>query len=237
MSTTLHGSREPLGFLICFAVKEEVAVKDEAAPAGLLESEDGRHILVTGMGRRNASEKFREALDRFAPDRVLTCGFAGALDPSLKVGDVLFDEDFGGEFAQKLASLGARPAKFYCSTRVAVTVAEKTELRRTTGADAVEMESAVIRTLCRERNISSATIRVISDTAHEDLPLDFNALMTSEQKISFPKLALALIKSPGKIPRLMSLQSNTKLAAGRLGEVLKGLLHSFSDGGSSVVCR
>ncbi len=231
MSMTPHGSREPLGFLICFAVKEE------AARAWPLESEDGRHILITGMGRRNASEKFRKALDRFVPDRVLTCGFAGALNPDLKIGDVLFDEDFESGLSEKLTTLGALPAKFYCSTRVAVTVAEKTELRRTTGADAVEMESAVIRTLCREQKIVSATIRVVSDTAHEDLPLDFNALMTSGQKISFPKLALALIRSPGKVPRLMSLQSNTQLAANRLGEVLKGLLHSFSDGGSSVVCR
>lgn len=118
-----------------------------------------------------------------------------------------------------------------------MTVAEKAELRRTTGADAVEMESAVIRTICRERKIPGATIRVISDTANEDLPLDFNALMTSRQKISFLKLAMALVKSPQKVPRLMSLQSNTRLAAKRLAGVLEELLHSFSDGGSSVVCR
>jgi adenosylhomocysteine nucleosidase len=231
MKAARHDAQEPLGFLICFAVKEEAA---EAWP---LEAEEGRHLLITGMGRRNASEQFRKALDRFTPDRVLTCGFAGALNPALKIGDVLFDADFDAGLADKLGALGALPAKFHCSTRVAVTVAEKTELRRTTGADAVEMESAVIRTLCRERKIPSATIRVISDTASEDLPLDFNALMTSGQKISFPKLALALIKSPQKVPRLMSLQSNTRLAAKRLAGVLEGLLHSISNGGSSIVCR
>jgi adenosylhomocysteine nucleosidase len=221
MNATLHDTREPLGFLICFAVKEE------AARAWPLEAEDGRQLLITGMGRRNASEQFRKALDRFNPERVLTCGFAGALNPALKIGDVLFDQDFDPGLAGKLEAAGAVPAQFHCSTRVAVTVAEKAELRRTTGADAVEMESAVIRTLCREQNIPSATIRVISDTADEDLPLDFNALMTSEQKISFPKLALALLKSPQKVPRLMSLQSNTRLAADRLAEVLEKLLRSF----------
>ena len=232
MSNVQKAARERLGFLVCFAVKEEAAF---AWPLPVVK--DGRDVLITGMGRRNTSEQFRQALDRLNPDRVLTCGFAGALNPALKIGDVLFDEDYDAGLAAKLEALGARRAKFHCSTRVAVTVAEKTELRRTTGADAVEMESAVIRTLCREQKISSATIRVISDTADEDLPLDFNALMTSGQKISFPKLALALIRSPQKVPRLMTLQSNTRLAARRLGDVLNGLLAGFGNDGSSLVCR
>jgi adenosylhomocysteine nucleosidase len=233
MSGTRHETRARVGFLVCFAVKEEAAGFKEPLP----KVKDGRDMIITGMGRRNASEQFRKALERLSPDRVLTCGFAGALNPKWKIGDVLFDEDYEAGLADKLSGLGALPAKFHCSTRVAVTVAEKAELLRSTGADAVEMESAVIRTLCREQKIPSATIRVISDTASEDLPLDFNALMTSDQKISFPKLALALIRSPQKVPRLMSLQSNTHLAARRLAEVLNGLLHGFGNDGSSVVCR
>jgi hypothetical protein len=61
--------------------------------------------------------------------------------------------------------------------------------------------------------------------------------MTSGQKISFPKLALALIRSPQKVPRLMTLQSNTRLAARRLGDVLNGLLAGFGNDGSSLICR
>jgi len=231
MNHAPNDARVRLGFLICFAVKEE------AAFAWPLRAKDGRDLLITGMGRRNTSEQFRQALVRLNPDRVLTCGFAGALNPDFKIGDVLFDEDYDAGLGEKLRALGVKPATFYCSTRVAVTVAEKAELRRTTGADAVEMESSVIRTLCREHNIPSATIRVISDTANEDLPLDFNALMTSNQKISLAKLAFALIKSPQKVPRLMHLQTNTRLAAQRLADVLKGLLDGIGGSGSSLVCR
>jgi len=58
----------------------------------------------------------------------------------------------------------------------------------------------------------------------QDLPLDFNSLMTLEQTISFSKLALALVKSPGKIPKLMELQRHTRFAAQELAKVLETLL-------------
>jgi hypothetical protein len=214
---------EPISFLICFAVREEAAF---ASPM-LVKGENER--LITGMGRRNASTRFQDTLRHFSPERVITCGFAGALNPEFKVGDVLFDEDYDMGMGKALLSAGAIPAKFYCSVRVAVTAVEKAELWRTTGADAVEMESSVIRSLCRDRGIPSATVRVISDAANEDLPLDFNALMTSDQKLSIPKLMGTLLRSPRSIPRLMDLQRNTRAAARRLAEVLHASLRACSD--------
>jgi uridine phosphorylase len=197
-----------------------------------LSVEGGFDRLITGMGRRNASTQFESVLRRLSPQRVITCGFAGALNPQFKIGDVLFDEDRDAGMEKALLSAGAIPAKFHCSVRVAVTAAEKAELWRTTSADAVEMESAVIRSLCHDRKIPSATVRVISDTANEDLPLDFNALMTSDQKLSLPRLMGRLLKSPGSIPKLMNLQRNTRFAAQRLGEVLR---KSLRDCGGSCV--
>jgi len=221
MKSSTQPAPTPIALLVCFAVKEEAAL---ALP--LPEVNGGRDSLITGMGRRNASTRLREALTRVSPERVLTCGFAGALDPALKIGDVLFEEDFDAGFGGALRAAGARPGKFHCSVRVATTAGEKAGLRQSTGADAVEMESAVIRTLCREQHIPSATVRVISDTAQEDLPLDFNALMTAEQNLSMFKLAAALVKSPRAVPRLLELQRNTRLAARRLADVLNGLLRS-----------
>ena len=107
---------------------------------------------------------------------------------------------------------------------VAVTAYEKATLRERTGADAVEMESGIIRRLCRERGIPSATVRVISDTAQEDLPLDFNALMKPNGKLSLGRIARDVLRRPRELPALMALGRQTKLAARNLAVVLRAAL-------------
>jgi adenosylhomocysteine nucleosidase len=216
--------REFVDFLILFAVKEEAAHFPAFRGHARCKS------LVSGMGRRNAAECIRRALDHYSPKRVITCGFAGGLNPELRLGSIVFEEDFDTGLNEPLLRLGAVPGKFHCSKRVAVTELEKRSLWEQTGADAVEMESSVIRTICREFEVPSATVRVILDSAREDLPLDFNALMTSDDRINFGKLAWTILSSPSKIPRLMDFQKQTAFASKQLGALLFELLRT--GGGS-----
>jgi nucleoside phosphorylase len=204
--------------LVCFAVKEEARF--------FMPATGGKPVkrIITGMGRYNAAAGIRKALAEERPSLVITTGFAGGLNPELQAGTVVYDEDYEAGLGRKLQEAGAKSATFFCSKRVAVTSAQKQELRKSSGADVVEMESSVIRTISAEFKIPSATVRVISDSADEDLPLDFNALMTSGDRINFFKLALTLIKGPQKIPQLIRFQEQTMMAARRLGEVLEKLV-------------
>lgn len=201
--------------LVCFALKEEAAPFHAVAAR-----HPGVITLIVGIGRENAERSVRKFLAQQAPGLVLTCGFAGGLNPDLKIGDVVFEIQNSKLEFQNLPASGARPVKFYCADRIATTVAEKKALREQTGADAVEMESAAIHAVCAEKNISCVTLRVISDTAGEDLPLDFNALARPDKSLDFGKLVLAIAKSPGKIAKLMALQKKTSFAAKRLAAVL-----------------
>ena len=246
--------------LVCFALKEEAAPFRKTARA-----KAGVSILITGIGRQNAEKSVRAFLAGGAsvpasrervltgqarlvsslapPDLVLTCGFAGGLNPDLKLGEVVFEFIPGGsgrESAQirtgekseptdagcyeKLVAAGAKPAKIFCADRIATTIAEKKTLRGETGADAVEMESAAIHAVCRERGVACVTVRVISDTANEDLPLDFNALAKPDKSLDFGKLAWAIAKSPKKIGALMELQKKTSFAARQLADVLEKIV-------------
>lgn len=208
------------GVLVCFALKEEAAPfhKISATQANIT-------ILLTGIGRRNASKAVHDFLAAQSPQLVFTCGFAGGLNPALDTGAVVFDTS-QPELRETLLAAGARPVKFHCASRIAITTREKHALRSTTGADAVEMESEAIHAVCRERGIPCATVRVISDSANEDLPLDFNQLARHDLTMDYCKLALALAKSPGRIPALLRLQQNCRRAAGRLAEVLPKVIES-----------
>jgi adenosylhomocysteine nucleosidase len=222
-----------MSVLVCFALKEEAAPFHKIA-AG----RPGIFTLIVGIGRPNAEKSVREFLAACSPERVLTCGFAGGLNPALKLGEVVFEignrqSAIGNEseprdldVSETLVAAGAKPVKFFCADRIATTVAEKQKLRAETGADAVEMESAAICAVCRERGIPCVTIRVISDPADEELPLDFNALAKPDRSMDFGKLAWAIVRSPGKIGALIRLQKKAKFAARQLAAVLTQILPS-----------
>jgi adenosylhomocysteine nucleosidase len=202
-------------FFVTFAVKEE------AAPF-LRATKTAAHLRawITGMGRENARHAAQTMLAQTRPDWVITAGFAGGLDPRLTAGTVIYSAPAGSPLESKLEAAGARRARFHCAARIAVTAGEKALLRRQTGADAVEMESSVIEEVCGQWNIPCATVRVISDTAEEDLPLDFNQLLTPGFGIHFGKLARELLFAPGKIAALIRLQRRTASAARKLAGVL-----------------
>jgi adenosylhomocysteine nucleosidase len=205
--------------LVCFAMNGEAAPLRRA-----LGGRAGLHIEVVGMGPKNAETGIVRLLERATPRLVLTCGLAGGLRPDLKLGDVVFATS-DAELARRLDALGAQPAKFHCSERVAVSAEEKRTLRRETGADAVEMESAPIHAICRTKGIPCTTVRVISDTSDQDLPLDFNRLTKRDMSLGFFKLVWAIMCAPQAVPPLLRFQRDSVRAAERLSAVLAALLN------------
>jgi len=208
--------------LVCFALKEEAGAFTTFA-AGRKDIA----MLLTGIGRKNAAETLAATLQHSTPRWVLTCGFAGALDPGLRAGAVVFSTT-DATLNEKLRAAGAKPVKFFCASRIATTAVEKQALRHRTGADAVEMESEAIHAACRGHGIPCATVRVISDAADEDLPLDFNQIAKPDLSVDYGKLALAVAKSPGKISALLRLQRQARECATRLSEVLRTIIGAAS---------
>jgi nucleoside phosphorylase len=206
---------------VCFALAEEAGAFEKVCG-------DKVHVFLTGIGRENAEKATRTFLAGHKPALLITCGFAGGLIPELKIGDVIFEIPSNGgagidayaAVRSKLTAAGAKEVKIFCADRIATTAGDKKKLREETGADAAEMESGAVRTVCGEHGVSCVTVRVISDTAEEDLPMDFNKFLTEDKRMDMSKLMMAVAKAPWKMGALMELQKNTKLAAQRLADAL-----------------
>src|SRR5881392_951546 len=74
--------------LVTFAVNEEASPFQQLAG-----SRSDLRVLLTGIGQRNAEKAFGKALAEQSPKLVLTCGFAGGLNPELATGTVVFSVD------------------------------------------------------------------------------------------------------------------------------------------------
>src|SRR5713101_4191262 len=99
--------------LVCFAVKEEAQpFRERTASLPQVKT------LLTGVGQRNAETAIRAALAEQKPNLVLSCGFAGGLDPMLRTGTVVFAVDEATGLQPSLLAAGAQPARFHCVQRV-----------------------------------------------------------------------------------------------------------------------
>ena len=112
---------------------------------------------------------------------VVSFGLCGALDASVKVGDVVIGEavaDGGDCFAAdpawtaRIAAAlpAAKLGRFARADRPVGSVAEKAELARLTGALAVDMESHVVARLASAYGAPFVVVRGVSDGAMHALP-------------------------------------------------------------------
>lgn len=212
-------SLEIQSVLVCFALAGEARpLRKKLSPGGRFK------VLTTGMGQLNARRAIQSALTVARPVWVLTCGLAGGLNPDLEWGAVIYDADDGFPLTSALKNAGAKPARFYCARQVVATARAKLDLWRLDHGDAVDMESAVIRQECRSRQIPSATVRVISDTANENLPLDFNQYIDANSRLNYLKIMGTVLRRPSLISALLQFQRRTQEAAGLLAETLARVL-------------
>jgi len=174
-------------------------------------------LIANGPGAGLVSEALRvvaASKERPNVEGIISIGFCGALNSALAVGMVVVTGETPVTCSASFVQGGI------CSAdRVVVSAEEKRALAETTGAIAVDMEFAEVSRIAREWAVPVRGIRVVSDTAGETLPLDFNRYRDSHGRFSRGRIALAALGRPfTAIPGLLRLNRNCKLAAETLGE-------------------
>jgi nucleoside phosphorylase len=163
-------------------------------------------FLKTRVGPAKAAASLEKALDHVQPEQILMIGYAGALDPALKLGDLVavtkatlfsldrdhpdwndvqLDGSFDLTHADSLAvfakshGMKAVSGSALTSSHVLGDPAHKDSLFRKYHAFIVDMETAALARVAASRGISMSCIRAVSDEARDTFlaPFSFDPSM------------------------------------------------------------
>jgi adenosylhomocysteine nucleosidase len=204
-------------------------------------------VLLTGVGPQNAIAASHKAMrrDTESGDVCISAGLAGALKPAYSVGQVLAAKgvqceqargDFpagvfecSNELVSAAGDKGATVVERFCTTvEVAATAADKQRLGAQ--ADAAEMESFFVLSTASAAGIPAVAIRVVSDTAGEDLPIDMSHVFGEDGQVSVPRVLGQVARHPRAIPGLVRLGRNSKKAAESLAQFLDSYVGALAGG-------
>jgi adenosylhomocysteine nucleosidase len=203
---------------------------------------NGTLLAVSGMGAA-AAETASLKLVEAGASALMSFGLAGGLDPALPAGSMIFpseviSRDGTGLFTEmnwrdrlSAAVEGLGPVcagKLLTSVNAIYAVAEKAAAFRDTGAVAVDMESLAVAQVAAAHRLPFVAVRVIVDTAADELP---RAVVTasSSGQVRIWRLLGAIAVAPAELGALIRLAGRYRTATRRLAAVARATLPERLD--------
>lgn len=211
--------RNPIGFVIALPLECRSLTRQRATRLATLQLSPHRWISVSGAGAANAAATAETLVARGA-GRLVSWGCAGALAEHLAPGDVVvaksirFADGVLGSVSQAwrdqlVQSLGeAVPVDEGLLTEgrsIVASAADKRQLAITSGAVAVDMESAAVLRVAERRNVPCIAVRAIADTATTSFPETVLNALDEHGEIRFASLLLGLARKPSELVALLHL--------------------------------
>lgn len=237
---------------IVVALREEGAAVEAALAGPWPFARDRVALRRSGMGGALASEAARKLLGESPALKLLAVsGFCGGLDESLALGDLVLAQAVAArrsasEPGASAAPLPADAARLTASqsalekaglrfrTGLLLTVAqpvlraaEKLALGRATGAAAVDLESAAVARVAREKGIAFLALRAVSDAASDDLPEEVLNLITESGRVRAGQVLKYAAGGAARLKELWALKSRSDRAAAALTAGWRALLPAF----------
>ena len=181
--------------------------------------ENENSVLVCGgIGPEAARRAAVSCIELYRPKQIVSVGFAGALDASLHVGDVVRPQTVinaaDGSRWQTLDGVGV-----LVSFSAVAGTAQKRSLAKSFSALAVDMEAAAVAMGASAANIAFGAVKVISDELGFEMPPADN-FVDADGQFQTGKFALSAAVRPWQWNRLRQLAANSRIASRALSENL-----------------
>jgi adenosylhomocysteine nucleosidase len=203
-------------------------------------------VVGHGIGHRRATETARGAFDSIpGAELVIGTGVVGALSSGLKPGDLVLSDrimtiDGDGQVAERViavndshlravgrsltsAGVAYSTGAILTSHRVLATGAEKRRAKESTGAIAVDMETAAIAAEAAARGLPFVAIRAVLDEVDDDV---VGAEMADADGNVRPLAATSyLIRNPATMLRLPRMIRNLSRATAAIADALTAIAY------------
>lgn len=177
--------------------------------------EQGQRVAVCGgIGAEPARRAAEAVIALYAPEVVYSVGFAGALDPALKVGDLLIPARVIDAGDSSSIETGTGQGILVTFGAVA-TPEQKVKLGKSFNAQAVDMEAAAVARAAAARGVRFAAVKAISDEVGFQLPgmNDRAGFISSSGEFLTVKFARFIAIRPWTWTAAIRLARNSKRAA------------------------
>jgi purine-nucleoside phosphorylase len=136
-------------------------------------------LIKTGMGEAALKKKLSELPEKSVFSRVISTGFCGALKPELSTGDIVCESDSKSLSAEikktgDFLGLKVRLSQIAHAAEVLHSPKQKKSFAEKTGALAVDMETAPLKSWAKEKHFGCefVSIRAVLDSLEDSLPPD-----------------------------------------------------------------
>ena len=196
---------------------------------------------VCGTGPRNAAAATTAAIEQALPAVVVCAGLAGSLHADLRAGDLVVasrvvDLESEGQWECDPALVILAGALTSCAApsptegRVLITspriVGSATEKARLAPRAAmVDMESAAVARVAHAHRVPFLAVRVVSDEADEDFPLDLNRYVDARGNLQRARLAAAALCRPRGLGFLLRMRKTAMAASRTLSVFMEAFCH------------
>jgi adenosylhomocysteine nucleosidase len=176
-------------------------------------------VVCGGIGAEAARRAAEAMIALYAPNVIYSVGFAGALDLSLAVGDVLEPQRIINASDASTTMLDHGQGTLITFASVAGP-AQKAKLREAYSAQAVDMEAAAVARAAELRGVGFAVVKVISDEYDFDFP-PTETFVDHAGRFSEVRFAIFAALRPWIWPQVMRLARNSSRASRSLSSWLQ----------------
>lgn len=174
--------------------------------------ESGQTVVVCGgMGAEAARRATEAAIALYQPELLMSVGFAGALDPALKVGDIFAASRVIDARDGSRVEIAAGRGVLVSAAAVAG-VEGKKKLADSYGAQAVDMEAAAVARGAQTRAVRFMAVKAISDESGFEMP-PMDGLVDEKGQFRAAKFATLAVLRPWLWSRVVQLARNSAKAS------------------------